>query len=143
MTVNIAFKTPDALVFATDGLATVMNVDSGGDETFLSNVENVEKLVLLSNDGTRPAPILAMFNGVGSLGAGSVATELRAIDRLRPRRHAETMVLYMARIARELENTTLARLRTLPRPFHLILAGFDLVGGRRSSPSVQAFAVAR
>ena len=49
MTIDIAFKTPDALVFATDGLATVMEVDARGQERFLSNMANVEKLVPLSS----------------------------------------------------------------------------------------------
>ena len=50
MTIDIAFKTPDALVFATDGLATVMEVDARGQERFLSNMANVEKLVALYTD---------------------------------------------------------------------------------------------
>ena len=48
MTIDIAFKTPDALVFATDGLATVMEVDARGQERFLSN------MVLRFVDPSRP-----------------------------------------------------------------------------------------
>jgi len=141
MTVNIAFKTPDALVFATDGLATLMDVDGAGSETFLSSMENVEKLVLLSNDGPERddtwAPLLAMFNGVGSIGNGSVATDLRTIDRQQPRLQAETVADYTKRIALALEERALSSLQTLPRPFHLILAGFDTISGT-IRPSIYA-----
>ncbi|HEY4184210.1 MAG TPA: hypothetical protein VGP07_04040 [Polyangia bacterium] len=138
MTVNIAFKAPDALVFVTDGLATLMKVDENGEESFLSNMESVEKLVVLSNgvSGTT-APVLAMFNGVGSLGAGAVATDLRAIDNAQPRRLDETVGSYLARVADLLRATTLRRLPALPRPFHLIAAGFD-GHGTDAVPSLHA-----
>jgi hypothetical protein len=119
MTIDIAFKTPDALVFATDGLATVMEVDARGQERFLSNMANVEKLVPLS--GGR---LLAMFNGVGSIGAGTVATSLRAFDDRAPLGEAETVGGYAGRLHAALEAQALARLGALPRPFHLILGGF-------------------
>ena len=119
MTIDIAFKTPDALVFATDGLATVMEVDARGQERFLSNMANVEKLVPLS--GGR---LLAMFNGVGSIGGGTVATSLRAFDDRAPLREGETVGDYARRLHAALEAQALARLGVLPRPFHLILGGF-------------------
>jgi hypothetical protein len=119
MTIDIAFKTPDALVFATDGLATVMEVDGRGQERFLSNMANVEKLVPLS--GGR---LLAMFNGVGSIGGGTVATSLRAFDDRSPLKEGESVGEYARRLHAELEAQALRRLGTLPRPFHLILGGF-------------------
>jgi hypothetical protein len=119
MTIDIAFKTPDALVFATDGLATVMEVDARGQERFLSNMANVEKLVPLS--GGR---LLAMFNGVGSIGGGTVATSLRAFDDRAPLREDETVGEYARRLHAALEAQALGRLGVLPRPFHLILGGF-------------------
>jgi hypothetical protein len=119
MTIDIAFKTPDALVFATDGLATVMEVDAKGQERFLSNMANVEKLVPLS--GGR---LLAMFNGVGSIGGGTVATSLRAFDHRAPLREGESVGEYAQRLHAALEAQALQRLGALPRPFHLILGGF-------------------
>lgn len=119
MTIDIAFKTPDALVFATDGLATVMEVDARGQERFLSNMANVEKLVPLS--GGR---LLAMFNGVGSLGEGTVATSLRAFDDRVPLREGESVGEYARRLHAALEAQAMRRLGALPRPFHLILGGF-------------------
>jgi hypothetical protein len=119
MTIDIAFKTPDALVFATDGLATVMEVDARGQEHFLSNMANVEKLVPLS--GNR---LLAMFNGVGSIGAGTVATSLRAFDDRAPLRDGESVGDYARRLHAALEAQAMQRLGALPRPFHLILGGF-------------------
>jgi hypothetical protein len=119
MTIDIAFKTPDALVFATDGLATVMEVDSRGQERFLSNMANVEKLVLLSDKR-----LLAMFNGVGSIGAGTVATSLHAFDDRAPLREGESVGDYAQRLHKDLETQAIRRLGALPRPFHLILGGF-------------------
>lgn len=119
MTIDIAFKTPDALVFATDGLATVMEVDARGQERFLSNMANVEKLVPLSG-----GQLLAMFNGVGSIGGGTVATSLRAFDDRAPLRPGESVGDYAKRLHAALESQALRRLGTLPRPFHLILGGF-------------------
>jgi hypothetical protein len=120
MTIDIAFKTPDALVFATDGLATVMEVDSRGQERFLSNMANVEKLVPLS-----AGRLLAMFNGVGSIGGGTVATSLRAFDDRAPLREGESVGEYARRLHVSLEAQALSRLGALPRPFHLILGGFS------------------
>ncbi|HEX8698455.1 MAG TPA: hypothetical protein VF815_06450 [Myxococcaceae bacterium] len=119
MTIDIAFKTPDALVFATDGLATVMEVDARGQERFLSNMANVEKLVPLS--GGR---LLAMFNGVGSIGGGTVATSLRAFDAHAPLGEGESVGDYARRLHAALEAQAMARLGALPRPFHLIIGGF-------------------
>jgi hypothetical protein len=119
MTIDIAFKTPDALVFATDGLATVMEVDARGQERFLSNMANVEKLVPLS--GGR---LLAMFNGVGSIGGGTVATTLRAFDDRAPLEEGESVGDYAQRLHAAMEAQALRRLGALPRPFHLILGGF-------------------
>ena len=120
MTIDIAFKTPDALVFATDGLATVMEVDARGQERFLSNMANVEKLVPLSG-----GQVLAMFNGVGSVGGGTVATSLRAFDDRAPLRLGESVGDYARRLHTALEEQALRRLGALPRPFHLILGGFS------------------
>ncbi len=119
MTIDIAFKTPDALVFATDGLATVMEVDARGQERFLSNMANVEKLVPLS-----AGRLLAMFNGVGSLGEGTVATSLRAFDDRAPLREGESVGDYTRRLHVALEAQAQRRLGALPRPFHLIVGGF-------------------
>ncbi|WP_224244794.1 hypothetical protein [Hyalangium gracile] len=119
MTIDIAFKTPDALVFATDGLATVMEVDARGQERFLSNMANVEKLVPLSG-----GQLLAMFNGVGSIGGGTVATSLRAFDDHSPLRPGESVGDYARRLHAAMEEQALRRLGALPRPFHLILGGF-------------------
>jgi hypothetical protein len=119
MTIDIAFKTPDALVFATDGLATVMEVDARGQERFLSNMANVEKLVPLSSGN-----LLAMFNGVGSIGGGTVATSLRAFDDRAPLRPDESVGDYARRLHAAMEEQAMRRLGALPRPFHLILGGF-------------------
>lgn len=119
MTIDIAFKTPDALVFATDGLATVMEVDGRGQARFLSNMANVEKLVPLSQNR-----LLAMFNGVGSIGGGTVATSLRAFDDRAPLREGESVGDYARRLHVELEAQALRKLGALPRPFHLIIGGF-------------------
>lgn len=119
MTIDIAFKTPDALVFATDGLATVMDVDGRGQERFLSNMANVEKLVPLSQNR-----LLAMFNGVGSIGGGTVATSLRAYDDRSPLREGESVGDYAWRLHKALEAQALRKLGALPRPFHLIIGGF-------------------
>jgi hypothetical protein len=143
MTVNIAFKAPAALVFVTDGLATLMDVNEHGDERFLSNMESVEKLLLLSTRPTAaaptPSPVLAMFNGVGSLGAGSVANDLRTFERQRPRRRNETVAQYLAVLAERLRGWAERRSSgVMPRPFHLLLAGFDPSEDDHGRPSLQA-----
>jgi hypothetical protein len=138
VTVNIAFKTPDALVFATDGLATLMDVDDDGNSTFLSNMAAVEKLLILSADedaGERP--VMAMFNGVGSLGGGTIATELRTFDREHKRGANETLEEYTQALAQALEARALGRLGTLPRPFHLVLAGFDGDADGQAQPRIR------
>jgi hypothetical protein len=87
----------------------------------------VEKLLILS-DGDAPEgrPMLAMYNGIGSLGAGTIATELRTFDERQPRRGEQTVEEYGCTLAAALEARTRSRLGDLPRPFHLILAGFDV-----------------
>ena len=132
MTINVAFKTPEALVFASDGLGTLIEVSPLGTETIASSMPEVEKLVVLSGDH---APVLATFNGVGSLGAGSIAAELRAYDRAKPRRPGETTHTFAQRLAAHLRVCAQRQLGQLPRPFHLLLGGFD-AGSERLPPSV-------
>ncbi len=132
MTINIAFKTPDALVFATDGLASVMEVDADANERFLSNMASVEKLVPLSR-----GRLLAMFNGVGSLGEGTVATTLRSWDERNPIKPRESLEAYAARLNEALADHAHRRLGGLPRPFHLIVGGFEAGGGPPSIWSIK------
>lgn len=132
MTINVAFKTPEALVFASDGLGTLIEVDAHGTESIASSMPEVEKLVLMSSAS---APVLATFNGVGSLGAGSVAAELRAYDGAHPRAAEEGMAAYAGRVAAHLRGRAQAQLGALPRPFHLIVGGFDR-GPQRLPPRV-------
>jgi hypothetical protein len=79
----------------------------------------VEKLVPLSG-----GKLLAMFNGVGSIGGGTVATSLRAFDDRAPLEEGESVGDYARRLHAAMEAQALRRLGSLPRPFHLILGGF-------------------
>jgi hypothetical protein len=129
MTINVVFKTPDALVFATDGLSTLSDVDAQGRERLLSSVESVEKLVVLSKGS-----MLAMFNGVGSFGNGEISGELRAYDAQRPRKRGEPVEHYVERLNKHLllrEKDATILFGAPPRPFHLMVGGFDANGGKR------------
>jgi hypothetical protein len=121
MTINVAFKSPDAVVFATDGLASVFDVDPHGHESFLSSMAEVEKLVALDEP-----PTLAMFNGVGSLGRSTLAAELRAIAaKLHARRPALSSRRWVDEIAGALWRRARAEHDTPPAPLHLIFGGFE------------------
>lgn len=123
MTINVAFKTPDALVFATDGLASVFEDDEArGPGAFLSNMSAVEKLVFLN--GRR---VIAMFNGVGSLGDATLAGELRAIDaRLT---HGGERPLptrtWTRRVSEVMWERAFQARGVPPTPLHVVVGGFD------------------
>lgn len=139
MTINIAFKQPDAVVFATDGLSSLIDVDpTTGTERIVASVPHAEKLVLLSNDAAH-APLLAMFNGVGSLGNGSIAAELRQFDRANARDTRESVDAYCRRLNDHLlrrEQTVRRSEGRSPRPLHVIVAGFDRLDGVEDLPTV-------
>lgn len=138
MSINVAFKLPDAVVFATDGLSSLVETDPIGAERIVASVPYAEKLVLLSNDAPHAA-LLGMFNGAGSLGTGGIATELRQYDRLHPRGPAESVVEYCERLNAHLlalENALLTRQGHSARPFHLIVAGFDGSDGNSAAPKI-------
>jgi hypothetical protein len=118
MTINVAFKSPDALVFATDGLATVFDVDAGGQVTaFRSHMPDVEKLVVLGGGS-----ILAMFNGIGSIGRTTMAAALRSLDAGRPRR-AQALTDWAGDLAARLWHLAFEEGRP-PTPLHLIFGAF-------------------
>jgi hypothetical protein len=123
MTINVAFKSPDALVFATDGLACVFEQDSSEqDGKFLSNMAEVEKLVFLNDKR-----IITMFNGIGSLGEATLPAELRAIDArlLRKNRGRRLSTRKWANeVAKALWDRGFAERGTPPTPLHLVVGGF-------------------
>jgi hypothetical protein len=137
MTINVAFKIPDAVVFATDGLSSLIDVDPvTGVERIVSSVADVEKLAVLSE---RTAPVLAMYNGIGSLGNGAIATELAQFDGAQPRAANEPVVTYAKRLQARLdalEEQACALQGRPPRPFHLILAGFDAGDAPSANPKL-------
>ena len=123
MTINVAFKTPDALVFATDGLASVFEQGAAGDDgTFLSNMAAVEKLVFLNR---RRA--IVMFNGVGSLGDATLAGELRAIDAalVCDREQALPTRQWAEAVSRALWQRAFQERGAPPTPLHIVIGGFD------------------
>jgi hypothetical protein len=116
-TINIAHKTPDALVFVTDGLASISDVDpTTGDERITSSMAHVEKLASLS-DGR----VLAMWNGVGSLRNGSIATELRRFDTKDATADGEELLAYARRVDATLVGLAQRYSGSLPRSFQLVL----------------------
>src|SRR5689334_14645134 len=83
MTINVLFKIPDAIVFATDGMASLLEPHPAlGEDRIIASVGDVEKLLVLSDGNARgrSCPVLAMFNGVGTLGNGTIASELMRFD---------------------------------------------------------------
>lgn len=123
MTINIAFKSPDAVVFATDGLASVFEMDEDGREIFVSNMAEVEKLVVLEKP-----PALAMFNGVGSFAGAAIAAELRQVasfvaDGRGPDTWADAIAVGLWNRARQACGIP-------PTPLHVILARFDAEPGQ-------------
>lgn len=122
MTINVAFKIPDAVVFVTDGLGTLIDVDPvTREERIVSSIASVEKLVLLNHHR-----YMAMCNGVGSLGGGSIVSELRAFDEAHKHRAPyKSVEQYVRDLNKHLRNAAIAQLGHIPAPFHLIIAGFD------------------
>jgi|GEM_PF-2409564 len=119
MTINVAFKIPDAVVFVTDGLGSISSVAPSGDEHIISSMNDVEKLVSM-----RGGSVLAMFNGVGSLGSGTIASELKDLDD-GSQEPSLPLLTWASTLSARLADRARKKLRHLPRPFHLILAGFD------------------
>jgi len=154
MTINVLFKIPDAVVFATDGMASLLEPHPAqGEDRIIASVADVEKLLVLS-DGSprgRSCPVLAMFNGVGTLGNGTIASELARFDQggtpgSGRRRPTETVQEYATRLNQHLRDAEEAQTRRTgmpPRPFHLILAGFDPPWPTRMPPQVYQIKWAR
>jgi hypothetical protein len=131
MTINVAFKSPDALVFATDGLATVFDVDARGETAaFRSHMPDVEKLVVLGGGS-----VLAMFNGIGAIGRTSVAAALRSLDAARPRGD-QPLPDWARDLATRLWALACQEQVRPPTPLHLIFGGFGAGGVAPAPPDL-------